>query len=419
LAVSATVSLAAAGCRNLSGPPAPGPTAEDRDEAYTEIRLLTKAIARIRSNYVDEEKTGYHDLIHDALRGMMQSLDPHSQFMEPEAYREMKDETSGEYGGIGIQIGMPENALTIIAPMEDTPAYRAGLQAGDRIVEIDGVKTDGMVMADAVKKLRGEKGTRIVLKILRLKEKELREVELVREIIKVTSVKGTRMFDGGLGYIRITQFMEPTADALDEALRKLLDQGMKGLVLDLRNNPGGLLNSAIAVSSKFLNRDDLVVFTRGRGGIPKDSAKAYGERTYTGFPMVILVNKWSASASEIVAGALQDHKRAILVGERTFGKASVQSVFPLEDGSALRLTTAKYYTPSEKVIHEKGIAPDIEVSIEPDEWQKVLLKRRYEEQPSALRETERPDPSLEGVTDRQLERAVDVLKGILIFRAKD
>lgn len=401
------------GCRHCAPQPPPDSPA-DRDEAYRQIRLLTRAMAQIRRDYVDEEKTDYQTLTYGALRGMLQSLDPHSQFMEPKVYEDMKDDTAGEYGGIGVVIGLRDGGLAVIAPMEDTPGFRAGLLAGDRIMEIDGSKTDGLAIRDAVGKLRGEKGTAVTLKILRPTEKELREFKLTREVIHVSSVKGARILDDGIAYIRIVQFSEPTAKALDEALQKLSTNGMKALVLDLRNNPGGLLTSAIEVSERFLKKGDPIVLTKGRGGVQKqDVARARLARSYTGFPMAILVNEDSASASEIVAGALQDHKRAILVGERTFGKASVQSVFQLDDGSALRLTTAKYYTPSERVIHEKGIEPDIVVPMTPDEWQKAQLSRARAENPGMAAGAGRDDAT--DAPDRQLERAIDLLKGILVF----
>ena len=421
LLASIAACAAITGCRHCAPQSGndEGLSSTNRDEAYREIRLLTRTMAEIRRDYVDESKTSYHDLVYGAMRGMLQSLDPHSQFMEPKAYEEMKDETAAKYGGLGIVIGVRENALTIMTPLEDTPAYRAGLLAGDRIVEIDGAKTDGITMKDAVEKLRGEQGTKVVLKIARPEEKETRSFELVRDVIKISTVKGTQMLDGKIGYTRVTQFSEPTAAALQEAVQKLVDKDMKALVLDLRNNPGGLLNSAIDVCGIFLHRGDLIVTTKGRRGVVKqDRAAGRVGRNYPELPIAILVNGGSASASEIVAGALQDHKRAVLVGEKTFGKASVQSVFTLDDGSALRLTTAKYYTPSERVIHEKGIEPDVVVPMTTDEWQKVQIKRARAEQPEAYA-TEKKDAAIDAATDRPLERAVDILKGILIFGSKD
>ena len=430
------ISLPLAGCRNVPTPPtvissevastgaAPASVSaasstnaplESDDEAYEQIRLLTKAIIIIRHDYVDESKTSYSNLISSALSGMLQSLDPYSQYMEPSDYRDLKEDTQGKFGGIGIQVGVKDNTLTVIAPMEDTPAYRAGIVSGDKIVEIDGEKTDKLSMRDAVHKLRGVEGTPVKLKILR--EKEIKEFALVRAAIQIASVKGTRLLQNGIGYVRITEFSEPTAVALQSAVDKLLSQGMKALVLDLRNNPGGLLISAIQVSELFLKQGALIVTTRGRAGVPRQPpAYAGGPVHHTDFPMVVLINGGSASASEIVAGALHDNKRAVLAGEISFGKGSVQNVLPVEDGSALRLTTARYYTPSGRSIHEKGIEPDILVPIPLDEWINVLKKRAYEETPALMADQEKP-ANLDKVVDRQLERATDVLKGLLIFQS--
>jgi carboxyl-terminal processing protease len=387
------------------------------EEAYRQILLLTKTMMLIRKNYVDDKKVSYKDLIHSALDGMVDSLDPYSQFMEPTSFQELRDDTSGEFGGIGINVGVKDGLLSVIAPMEDTPAFRAGLLAGDKIIAIDGEKTDGLPMRDAVKKLRGAKGTDVQIKILR--NRDIKDFTLTRELIKVASVKGTRIMEDGIGYVRITQFSEPTPEMLQNALDKLFKQGLRALVLDLRNNPGGLLPTAIAVSEKFLKPNDLIVFTKGRGGrLTQPPAKAGGRVHYTDFPMAILVNGGSASASEIVSGALQDHKRAFLVGEVTFGKGSVQTVIRDDDGTALRLTTAKYYTPSERVIHDKGIEPDIAVPVSAEEWQRVVEKRNVIESPALYADREKP-ADFDQIVDRQLERAMDALKGILIFQSRD
>jgi carboxyl-terminal processing protease len=331
----------------------------------------------------------------------------------------MKDDTQGEFGGVGIIIGIKDNALTVIAPIEDTPAYRAGILAGDRIEEINSNKTEGISIGEAVKHLRGAKGSTVVLKVLRPKTNETKEHTIVREQIKIASVKGTRMLNEQIGYIRIVQFNEPTAGAVQAAVEKLLKEKLRGLILDLRNNPGGLLSSAIEVSEKFLPKGALIVATKGRGMLENQPpAKAGGKYHYTDFPLVILVNNGTASAAEIVAGALQDHKRAVLIGEMTFGKGSVQSLLPLDDGAALRLTTAKYYTPSQRVIHEKGIEPDIVVPMTQDEWQKVLLKRGRIENPEFFAQDKTDPKELANITDRQLDRALDMLKGILIFQAR-
>jgi carboxyl-terminal processing protease len=391
--------------------------AETTADAYEQIRLLTKAMMIIRGSYVDESKTSYKDLVHAALGGMVQSLDPYSQFMEPVGYQSLKEETQGEFGGIGIVLGMKDNILAVIAPMEDTPAFRAGMMAGDKIIEINGEKTDGLNVSDAVRRLRGDRGTSLNLKVLR-NNRDVKDYTLVRDIIRILSVKGARVLEDGIGYVRITQFSEPTAAALREALEKLAKQNIRGLVVDLRNNPGGLLSSAIQISQLFLKRGTPIVSTRGRDGtLTGPVVRSAGSLHYVDFPMVVLVNFGSASASEIVAGALQDNQRAALVGETTFGKGSVQSVIPIEDGNALRLTTARYYTPSGRSIHDKGIEPDIVVPVTPEDWGDVMAKRNYDENPELYTEKEKP-PKYATTVDRPLERAVDLLKGILIFQAR-
>ncbi|MEI8351859.1 MAG: S41 family peptidase, partial [bacterium] len=370
----------------------------------------------VRQNYVDDNKVSYSNLVSAALKGMLQSLDPFSQYMEPSAYKELKEETQGSFGGIGIQLGFKDNALTVIAPMEDTPAFRAGLLSGDRIIEINTNKTDKMDMRGVISTLRGEPGSKVSIKILR--GREFKDYTLVREEIKISSVKGTRMLTPDIGYVRITEFSLPTAAALQEALDKLTTNRMKGLVIDLRNNPGGLLVSSVQVSEKFLQRGALIVSTRGRDSSRQPPpATAGGPVHYTDFPVAILINGGTASAAEIVAGALHDNKRAILVGETSFGKGSVQNVMPVEDGIAARITTARYYTPSGVCIHEKGIEPDILVPVTAEEWQKVMLMRRDIETPGTLNATDKP-ADFDQITDRPLERAVDLLKGVMIFQGK-
>ncbi|MDO9541892.1 MAG: S41 family peptidase [Kiritimatiellia bacterium] len=389
--------------------------ADTGEVAFEKMQLLAEVLLQIRRNYVDEDKTQYKDLLYGAMKGMLQSLDPHSQFMEPDTFADMKNDTAGEFGGLGIVIGMRDGILTVIAPMEDTPAYRAGILHGDKIIAIEGESTENINLQEAVKKMRGEPGTKVKIKIMRVKPHEIKELEIVRAIIKVESVKGVKMLADHIGYIRLTQFNEPTANALQKALENLLSQGMKALVLDLRNNPGGLLNSAVEVSQKFLKGGEKIVSTKGRPGAGVQTQYASkGKYHYTDFPIVLLVNGGSASASEIVAGALQDYKRAILVGEKTFGKGSVQSVMALDDGSAIRLTTAKYYTPNERMIHEKGIEPDIYIPMSPEQWQKVLIKRSRDEFGDISDAGSKLD--LADAVDIQLERAIDILKAIRSFQ---
>jgi len=412
------------GCRSLPPSPPPSVPAADTnsvqaenasdDEAYRQVRILTKTMLLIRQNYVDESKVSYSNLVSSALKGMLQSLDPFSQYLEPTAYKELQEETQGKFGGIGIQISIKDNTLTVISPIDDTPAYRAGILAGDKIVEINSNKTDSLDMRDAIARLRGLPGTPVSIKILR--GGEFKDFTLTREEIKISSVKDTRMLDENIGYIRITEFSSPTGPALRKAIEELLAKKMKALVLDQRNNPGGLLSSSIEVSELFLPKGALIVSTRGRGATSHQApARAGGPVHFTNFPIVILVNGGSASAAEIVSGALHDNKRAVLVGETTFGKGSVQNIVQIDDGAAARITTAHYYTPSGRCIHEKGIEPDISVPVPPEEWQKVQLKRITLESPNLLDPKNKP-ADLDKVTDRQLDRAVDLLKGLLILQ---
>jgi carboxyl-terminal processing protease len=381
------------------------PSGARADDPYPHIALFTRALEQVRENYVDPSRVAYKDLVHSALKGMLQSLDPHSQFLDADMYKDMKDDTSGQFGGLGIQIGMRDGALTIIAPMEDTPGFRAGLLAGDRIVEIDGVSTDNITLPEAVRKLRGEPGTRVRLRILRQPGDVFVDVEIERANIEVATVKDAHILEDGIAYVRLTAFSEPTAEALRRELDRLRGEGMRALVLDVRNNPGGLLSSAIEVTQQFLDRNQVIVTTQGRNPQQNKVYRARARARYEGFPMVILVNAGTASASEIFAGALQDHRRAILIGEKTFGKGSVQSVLPTDDGTAIRLTTAKYYTPAENVIHERGIEPDIVVPMSPEDLREMLNQRAQPGSSKAL--------NISG--DVQLMRALDVLKGILKF----
>jgi carboxyl-terminal processing protease len=394
--------------------------AEGRGDVYENIKLLSSVLYTVRKDYVDADKTTDQDLIYGALKGMLATLDPHSEFMEPSKFDELKKDTEGAFGGVGIVIGLRDSFLTVIAPMEDTPAFTAGVMTGDRIVRIDGKSTEKFSLPDAVKKLRGEPGTDVAITVLRPSSGMVKDYKFTRAIIKVDTVKDINskkefpLGDSRIGYIRLSQFNEPTGDELESALKKLEGQGMQGLVLDLRDNPGGLLDQAVKVCGKFLPRNTLVVTTEGRRP-PRMEYTVKDTNKHPKFPMVVLVNIGSASASEIVAGCLQDEQRAVIVGEQTFGKGSVQSILPLEDGSALRLTTAKYYTPSHKVIHEKGITPDIVVPVSREEAEALAVKRI----PGGLESLENIDEKgrefVKNVRDAQLDRAMDLLKGILLF----
>jgi len=374
---------------------------------------------------------------------MMKSLDDYSQFMEPQVYKEMKVETKGEFGGVGIEITLRGGILTIISPIEDTPGSRAGLHAGDKIVKIEGESTKDITLFGAVKKLRGKPGTEVNITIMRPGETEFLDFAIVRDIIKVDSVKEVKMLDDEIGYIRLVQFQENTVKEFEEALEELEEAGIKALVLDLRWNPGGLLTSAIGISDLFLDKGKLIVETRGRNKELEMQAKSTIRQFLSGVPMVILINKGSASGSEIVAGALRDNYRAVLVGTTSFGKGSVQSVLPLsreENAPGIRLTTGRYYTASQRVIQDNGIEPDVKVEMSIEDM-KEFFKKKYqkldniaaeetdvEEEPDLPEEvkTELPEDKdgekagaaeeseEEYAHDPQLRTAVDILKGILI-----
>ena len=384
----------------------------DAESPYDNVQVLARAMQLIRQDYVDDDKTSYRNLTYSALRGMLAELDPHSQFMEPRDFRGMQEDTRSEFGGLGVVVTMDDGALTIVNPMEDSPGFAAGLKPGDRILRINGISTEKLTLMQAVDKLRGEAGEKVTLTIQRPATKEIKDYELTRVVIKVKSVKDAQILpssdsqDLKVGYVRITQFNEPTADELAKALDKLEKEGMQALVLDLRYNPGGLLSSAVEVSGLFLPQQTKVVSTEGRlpGREYRTTTRGSKMRTY---PVALLVNYASASGSEVVAGALKDLKRAIVVGETTFGKGSVQSVISLPDGSALRLTTAKYFTPGRQVIHQVGVTPNIRVGLT-QQQEFDLLESRREPEGGGMRRV-----SIDG--DPQLARAVDILRGALIY----
>ncbi|MEO5632151.1 MAG: S41 family peptidase [Nitrospiraceae bacterium] len=329
-------------------------------ETYEELKTFSEVLTQVQKNYVDETKV--KDLVQGAIRGMLSTLDPHSAYMTPDMYKEMQVETKGEFGGVGIQIGVKENRLAVIAPIEGTPAYRAGIKSGDFITKVNDETTKDLTLMDAVQKMRGPKGSKINLTIQRDGTPDPLQFTLVRDTIKIESVKSKVLEN--IGYVRLTQFQESTGRDLSKVLKQFKDQKLQSTILDLRNNPGGLLTSAVEVSEQFLPGGKLVVYTKGRES-KKDEWIAKGKDQMDDSPMIILVNEGSASASEIVAGALQDYGRAVIVGTTSFGKGSVQTILPLGDGSGLRLTTAKYYTPKGRSIQSTGITPDIVVKPQP------------------------------------------------------
>jgi carboxyl-terminal processing protease len=392
--------------------------AAPKDDAYANLRLFTSVLERVHQDYVDGEKVSYQQLISGALKGMLNSLDPHSEFMDASKYEELKKDTEGTFGGVGIVVQVKDNYLTVVSPIEDTPGARAGILPMDRIIKIDGRSTDKVMLQDAVKKLRGKPGTDVTVTVLRPSNNQVYEHKLTRAEIKVDTVKdinGKREFpvdDHKIGYIRLVQFGEHTSTELESALHKLETQGMQSLILDLRNNPGGLLDQAGRVCEKFLPGGKLIVSTEGRNSTQKSEFRSHSGTAHRKMPMVLLVNIGSASASEIVAGCLQDLQRVVVIGEQTFGKGSVQTVLPLPDGQGLRLTTAKYYTPSHRVIHEKGITPDIIVSMTEEEERDMLMKRS----PGGVEGLEPKERErIMNAHDPQYERALDLLKGLSLF----
>jgi len=323
-----------------------------------ELRTFSEVFATIKSHYV--EAVDDKGLLENAIRGMLSGLDPHSAYLDKQDYEDLKVGTSGEFGGLGIEVGMEDGFVKVIAPIDDTPAQRAGIEAGDLVIRLDDTPVKGLTLKDAVDIMRGKPGTRIVLTVIREGSNKPLKIEIVRDIIKVTSVKSNLMNEH-YAYVRITQFQTNTAENMEEAidnLKKESKDSLRGLVLDLRNNPGGLLGASVSVADDFLE-NGRIVYTEGRAEDSEISFNATPGDIINGLPIVVLINVGSASASEIVSGALQDHKRAILMGTRSFGKGSVQSVMPLKDGNALKLTTARYYTPSGRSIQAEGIVPDI------------------------------------------------------------
>ncbi|AJF06213.1 S41 family peptidase [Geoalkalibacter subterraneus] len=397
----------------------------DSTKEYQELDLFTDVLALVRKSYVEE--VPLKDLIYGAINGMLASLDPHSSFLPPDMYQEMKIDTRGEFGGLGIEITIRNGILTIVSPIEDTPAFRAGLQAGDEIVKIEDRMTKNMTIMDAVKLMRGKPGTDITISVMREEFDKPKEFTLTREIIKVRSVKA-RTLEDGYGYIRLVQFQERTADDLRAALKQIHKEnpdGLAGLILDLRNNPGGLLDQAVAVSDVFLS-EGLIVYTEGRDQNSHLRFSARGNGSEADYPLVVLINGGSASASEIVAGALQDHKRGIVMGTPSFGKGSVQTIIPLGDDSGLRLTTARYYTPSGRSIQAQGIQPDIEVrsatlteKAEGFAFREEDLAKHFESSTEDNGKTADFELDEESRKDYQLMRALDLLKGWRILKNLD
>ena len=399
-------------------------SAPQKDDTYEQIKLLLDVLKYTEENYVDE--VDRNKLLISAIKGMLKPLDPFSQFLEPSAYNELKVETEGRFGGLGIRITVRDNWITVITPLPGTPAYKAGILPNDKIIKIEGESAYGMSIEEAVKRLRGTPGTKVTITISREGVKDPIEMTLTRDIIKIEVIK-YKMLENNIGYIALFEFNNNSYNDKKKALEELKKRGMDSLILDLRNNPGGLLEQAVKIAKLFIGKNKLIVYTEGRKS-PRKEYRADATALYEDIPMVVLVNGGSASGSEILAGALQDNKRAIIIGSQTFGKASVQSVIDLGNGYGLKLTTAKYYTPSGRCIqkdesvksstdtHTGGIIPDIIIEV-PKEIEAKLYQQREEifypgkEPVSAVKKEEQ-------VEDVVLNRAIEIVKAIKIYMNK-
>ena len=401
--------------------------AENRQETYKQLNLFGDVFQRVQEQYVEEVTD--KKLIEAAISGMLQSLDPHSSYLNPESYKDMQVKTKGKFGGLGIEITMEDGVVKVVSPIDDTPAANAGMTSGDLIIGINGESIRGLSINDAVSQLRGPVGSKIVITVVRDK-KDPFEIEIIRDVIKIKSVRHNIIKN--IGYVRLTTFSDTTTSGLEKSvdeIKKKLGEKFQGLILDLRNNPGGLLNQSISVTDAFLNQGE-IVSTQGRKD--DDTSRIFSKKgdIIGGKPMIVLINSGSASASEIVAGALKDHSRAIIVGTRSFGKGSVQSIIPLSGNGAMRLTTARYYTPSGVSIQAKGIEPDIIVEAGITEVNKQLTENRREENLRGALDKKEKDtkkdndkkPELTPVEkllqDNQISRAVDLIRGINLFSNK-
>jgi len=409
------------GCMLLSLPGIGATKSSDNSLPLNEVRTFTEVLDRIKKAYV--EPIDDQTLLENAIKGMLSELDPHSAYLEPDAFKDLHESTHGEFGGLGIEVGMKDGFVEVITPIDDTPAKKAGVEAGDLIIKLDDKLVKGMSLNDAVKIMRGKPGTIIKLTIIREDEREPLDISVTRAVIKVVSVK-SKILEEGFGYIRITQFQINTGKNLEKAVRSLNKKGapLKGLVLDLRNNPGGVLDAAVDVADVFIN-DGLVVYTKGRIADTEMEFEASENTLLPNIPLVVLVNGGSASASEIVAGALQDHHRAVIMGTLTFGKGSVQTVLPLHNNRALKLTTARYYTPNGRSIQAKGIEPDIIVEASkvtklnrPEGYKESNLAGHLENKSEKTKMKKSNAEEIEEIleVDFQLREALNLLKGIYL-----
>lgn len=396
------------------------------EEIYGDLETFADSLAIIENHYVDPVTP--KKLVYGAMKGMLASLDPYSQFLEPADHDEIRQETEGRFGGIGVEISVRDGVLSVVTAIDDTPAHHAGLLPEDKIVQINGESTRDLMLDEAVRMLRGEPGTEVRLSVMRDGEPRILEFSLKRSVIKVKSIKRAGMIEEGIGYIRISEFQENTPADFRRALAGLEKQQLRALILDLRNNPGGLFPESVKVAENFVPKDRIIVSTKGRTADQNADFLSSGPQEPKAYPIAVLVNRGTASASEIVAGALQDHGLAILVGTRTFGKGSVQTVIPMKDGSAVRMTTSRYYTPAGRMIHGEGIGPDIEAVYEPpaepaapaQPQQDPKVQEVFDQVETVVDAPRKktPEPvTLETLRERdsQIRRAIDILKALKIY----
>ena len=386
----------------------------DRDRDRN-VRYFRDVMQLVRENYVGDTPAGYADLTRSALSGMVATLDPHSQFMRADEFQQTEEELSNAFGGVGMQVEQRDGQVFVVAPIAGTPAERAGMRRGDRLMKIDGKTIENPTVEKTVRLVRGEPDTEVVITVYRASQNRTIDFKLKRERIRLESVLNPVVGSDGIGYLQITQFSERTGEEFADALTSLEKQQLKALVIDLRNNPGGLLDAAVDVCNQFFDKNELIVYTQGRTPESRENFRAAGGHPPRTFPIAILVNGGTASAAEIVAGAMKDTHRAVIVGEKTFGKGSVQSVLELQDGEGLRLTTARYYTPSGITIHERGIAPQVELEVSADEDSKIRLQQSRPDLTAPAEFNERF--GFQRIEDTQRDAAEEVLEGVLAARA--
>lgn len=381
------------------------------------VRYFREVMQLVKENYVGDAPAGYGELTRSGLSGMVSSLDPHSEFMLADAFRETEEELSNAFGGVGMQVEQRDGQILVVAPIAGTPAERAGMRRGDRLMKIDGKGIENSTVDQTVRLVRGQPDTEVVITVFRPSQERMIDFRLRRERIRLESVQNAALRSDGIGYLQITQFSERTGEEFADALARLEKQGMRGLVIDLRNNPGGLLEAAVEVCNAFFDQGELIVYTQGRTLESRENFRAAGGHRPRRYPVAILVNGGTASAAEIVSGAMKDTRRAVIVGEKTFGKGSVQSVIELDNGEGLRLTTARYYTPGGVTIHERGISPQVELVIPADDDGKIRLQQS---RPDLLAPAEFSERfGFQRIDDLQLDAAEEVLVGVLAARGAE